>query len=371
MQKRLISLALAGMLVLAGCAQQASAPSVTPTPRSDYKVALVLNAQGSIIDGSFSESAYNGATRAGQAFNLTVTYRETVEDKDYPMAIQSMVDEGNNIIVTVGFQMTEATVAAAKANEKVFFIGVDQSDPDATSNYQGIQFAEDQSGFLMGALAGMVTQSNVVGVVGGLQIPPVERFVNGFVNGAKYVNPSVTALQVYTTSFADPVQGRAEADKMIAENADVIFGAGGLTGSNAIARAAERGKLVIGVDQDEFWTTFATGKDADKIISSGVKRVDTGVFLAIESIMKGEFKGGTRTLTAAECGITYAPFNKAEDKISPEVRTRLENIWRALAGGTLQTGAAAAGDTPPESLAAGAQPPVAENAPSLSDCAAN
>jgi basic membrane protein A len=359
---------LLALLLAVSCAPAAPSPTPQPTLRSDFRVAVILNAEGTIRDGTFNEYAYVGASQAGRDFGLEVAYRETVEDKDYPIAIGAMIESGYNIIVTVGFQMQKDTVTAAVNHPQVYFIGVDQLEPEAPANFVGIQFAEDQAGFLVGALAGMMTKTNVVGVVGGVEIPPVQRFVRGFVNGARYVNPQVTALSVYTTSFADPAQGRAQADAMIAQNVDVIFGAGGLTGSSAIVHAAAQGKYVIGVDQDEFRTTFASGKDADRILSSAVKRVDTGVYTAIQNIIERKFSGGTLTLTAASCGIAYAPFHNASGAVPAAVKERLEAIWRALAGGTLQTGAANDGDTPPEPLAADALPPIAENAPRLSDC---
>ncbi len=355
-------------LLVASCAPATPSTPPTPTPRSDFRVAVILNAEGTIRDGTFNEYAYVGATQAARAFNLEVTHRETVEDKDYPIAIRAAIESGYNIIVTVGFQMQEATVAAAVEHPQVYFIGVDQLDPQAPANFVGLQFAEDEAGFLAGALAGMMTKTNVVGVVGGVEIPPVQRFVRGFVNGALYVNPQVTALSVYTTSFADPTQGRQQADAMIAQGADVIFGAGGFTGSSAIVHAAAQGKFVIGVDQDEFRTTFASGKDAERILSSAVKRVDTGVYLAIQNVIEGKFSGGALTLRAANCGVGYAPFNAAAEAVPNRVKERLEAIWRALAGGTLQTGAADEGETRPEPLAPDALPPIAESAPRLSDC---
>ncbi|MCS6872834.1 MAG: BMP family ABC transporter substrate-binding protein [Anaerolineae bacterium] len=369
MSKRLhwLSWLLAALLVVS-CAPATPTTPPTPTLRSDFRVAVILNAEGTILDGTFNEYAYVGASQAGRDFGLEVTHRETVEDKDYPIALNAVIESGYNIIVTVGFQMQNDTVAAAAKHPKVYFIGVDQFVPEAPANFVGLQFAEDQAGFLVGALAGMMTKTNVVGVVGGIQIPPVERFVRGFVNGARYVNPQVKALSVYTTSFADPEQGRQQADAMIAQGADVIFGAGGLTGSSAIVHAAAQGKYVIGVDQDEFRTTFASGKDADRILSSAIKRVDAGVYTAIKNVIEGKFSGGTLTLTAASCGVAYAPFHKADEAVPTAVKERMEAIWRALAGGTLQTGAANEGDVPPEPLAPNALPPIAENAPRLSDC---
>ncbi len=358
--------------MLAACTGNNAPPTPTPTVtlRSDYKLGLVTNEQGTINDGTFNELAYKGARRASRDFGLTLNYRESIEAKDYNTYIEALISEGHNIIITVGFQMADATVAAIKKYPEVTFIGVDFTFEEAYPNFVGIQFREDQGGFLAGAMAGLMTKSNVVGVVAGVEIPPVQRFVAGFINGAKYVNPNVTALSVFTTSFADAEQGYAEADKMIAQKADVIFGAGGLTGSSAIVHAAGKGVFVIGVDQDEFNTTFATGTNSDKILTSAVKGVDAGVYTAVKNLIEGKFEPGEIVLTAANCGIAYAPFHKSEGSVPAEVSTRLEAIWRALAGETLDTGVGE-GAVVPESLAPGALPTIKDGAPRLADCAQN
>jgi basic membrane protein A and related proteins len=366
--KKFWFLALICALVLASCNNSAPALTPTVTIRTDYKLGLVLNAQGTIRDGTFNEFAYKGAQRASREFGLDFAYRETKEDKNYPGAIDTMIKDGRNIIVTVGFQMADATLAAAQANPKAFFILVDAMPDGAPANLTGVLFREDQGGFLAGAMAAMMTKTNVVGVVGGMQIPPVERYVNGFINGAKYLNINIEVLSVYAGSFSDIDLGRTEADKMLEKNADVLFGAGGLLGSSAIVRAAEMGKFVIGVDQDEFATTFKAGTNAGQIITSAVKRVDTGVYAAIDSVLKGTAEGGVKLLSVANCGVSYAPANLADAAVPAAVKTRMEAIWRALAGGTLETGADQAGATAPASLAADALPSIADNAPKLSDC---
>jgi basic membrane lipoprotein Med (substrate-binding protein (PBP1-ABC) superfamily) len=363
--------ALFGIAALVAACATTPAPTPTAQIRTDYRLALVLNAQGPLRDGTFSETAYNGAKRAARDFGLDLTYRETVEDKDYPGALEAMIADKRNILITVGFQMQQATLDAAKAHPDAYFIGVDQTPDNPPSNYVGVTFREDQGGFLAGALASMLTKSNVVAVVAGVQLPPVERFVNGYGNGARYVNPQVKVLSTYSTSFDDVQQGSDKADQMIDQGADVVFGAGGLTGSSAIARAASKGKFVIGVDQDEFKTTFASGKDAQYIITSAIKRVDTGIYTIVDSILKKNFKGGLLTLSATNCGIAYAPFHTAEKDIPDTVKTRLETIWRALADGTLTTGADTTGASTPAPLAAGASPAINDSAPRLSDCTLN
>jgi basic membrane protein A len=177
-------------------------------------------------------------------------------------------------------------------------------------------------------------------------------------------------LSTYTSSFIAAEEGRQKAQEFIDQKADVIFGAGGFTGSSGIAFAASKKVYVIGVDQDEFRTTFKTGSDANFILSSAVKRVDTGVYTSVKSVLDKNFKGGDLVLGAAQCGVSYAPYHNTDSAVSADVKSKLETIWRALAGGTLLTGVKD-GTTAPEPLKAGEMPKVADTAPKFADCTRN
>jgi basic membrane protein A and related proteins len=140
---------------------------------------------------------------------------------------------------------------------------------------------------------------------------------------------------VYVPSFTDPAQGAEAAKNQISEGADVIFGAGGQTGSGAIQAAAEADVFVIGVDQDEYNTTFKGGP-APKLASSALKRVDNAVFAVIQAASEGKFEGGVYVGTAANGGVDYAEFHDAE--VSAEIKAKLDEIKAALADGSLKTG---------------------------------
>jgi basic membrane lipoprotein Med (substrate-binding protein (PBP1-ABC) superfamily) len=339
----------ATVILLVACGQTGGATSTAgPTPGGNTGdpnlpgVALVTNI-GRINDGTFNQFAYEGALRAAQEFNLDLKFIETQSPADFEQNIRTFVDEGFEVIVTVGFPLQDATLAAARTTPNVRFIGVDQdfSAAAGVNNLIGLQFREDQAGFLAGALAGMMSASGVVGFVGGPDIPPVRRFGNGFMNGAHYIQPGIDLLSVNLDSFVDPTRGGSTADQMIGEGANVIFGAGGATGSGAIRTAGERGVYVIGVDQDEFVTTFGNGTapGADKILTSVIKRVDVAVYEQIAAIVGGSFSGGGNAIYGAENGgIGLAPFHQAEAAIPQAVRERLDQTLAALADGSLSTG---------------------------------
>ena len=303
-----------------------------------FNVGLVTDI-GKVDDGTFNQFAYDGMTAAADCLGFETDFIETASEADYAGNISTILEAEPEVVVTVGFLIADATLEAATANPDVNFIGIDQFQEEFPDNYVGILFREDQGGFLAGAMAGLLTESGTVGVVGGLEVvPPVVRFVNGYEAGATYIDESINVLSVYTDSFTDPAQGASAAQQFLGEGADVIFGAGGQTGSGGVQAAAEAGAWGIGVDQDEYFTTFGGGSSpgADRLATSAVKRVDLGTFTQIGEVLSGTFAGGVFTLDAANGGITYAPFHDAE--IPEEAATQIEEIRAGLADGSIETG---------------------------------
>jgi len=296
---------------------------------------------GRINDGSFNQSAYEGMVNAVRDFNIDSTFIETQNQADYAANIDTCLADGYDAVVTVGFLIADATYAAAEANPETYFIGVDQGYASPLPNLVGIQFREDQSGFLAGVMAGLMTESNVVGGVYGPDIPPVLKFRNGFENGVKFVNPDAEILRVHIGDFLAAAEGAEAAENFIGEGADVIFGAGGPTGSGAIRRAAEQGVKVIGVDQDEYFTTFGAGETpgSENIISSAVKRVDVGVYQMLQALSEGGIGwpvDSSYVMDAAVEGVGFAPANEAD--VPAEVTDRLNEILEQMSAGELNTG---------------------------------
>lgn len=282
---------------------------------------------GRVNDGTFNQFAHDGAVAVSDDYELDYDFIETVSEADYDTNIQTCVDNGADAVVTVGFLIQDATAAAAEANPDVYFVGVDQFVVDGPENFVGLQFREDQAGFLVGALAALVAndaEEDVIAGVYGIDVPAVVRFRNGYEQGALYVNPDwevgTNILGAYADSFVDQAQGISLANQFIGEGAFVIFGAGGPLGSAAIAEAASQGVYAIGVDQDEYNTTFAGGETegAEYLISSALKRVDNGVYEAISFLAEGdfeawsEFAGSNYLLDASVDGVGFAPAHDAE-----------------------------------------------------------
>jgi basic membrane protein A and related proteins len=320
-------------------------PGVSAQDDGIQTVCLITGPAGRINDGTFNQYAYQGMMLAADDYDLDMTFIETVNQTEVQANISSCIDEGYEVVITVGFQLADDTYAMADANPDTLFIGVGQFFMEMPENYVGLQFREDQAGFLAGALAALVAEeldADTVAGIYGLEIPPVIKFRNGYEQGALYINPDINVLGAYHNSFNDAAAGASAAQQFIGESAVVIFGSGGQTGSGGILAAAQEGVFVIGVDQDEYYTTFGGGETpgAEYLISSAVKRVDLAVYQMVEILALGElesFPGGTTfVFDAAIDGIGLAERHDAD--ISDELFEQMEVIFDLLAAGELATG---------------------------------
>lgn len=319
------------------------APSASPdglTCDTPLMVGLVTDV-GRVNDKGFNQSAYEGMLAAAEAAPtcFETEYIETTSQSDYAANIAQFTDSGSDIVIGVGFLLGDAIGEAAIANPDVKFISVDgvpnpPNDASWMTNGESLFFAEDQAGYMAGVLAASMTETDHIGVVGGLVVvPPVERFVEGYIDGAKSVNPDITVDFVYTTSFVDPPQGSNAAQQMITGGADIIFGAGGLTGNGALEAACQaEGVYAIGVDTDQFETLPSV---QSCILSSATKNIVGAVRDSLLRIASDEFVAGFHTDDASTEGIGLAPFHNFEADVPAEVKTLLETTLAGLADGSI------------------------------------
>ena len=263
-------------------------------PLESVTIGLVTDV-GKVDDKSFNQSAWEGAQAAAEELGGTADFIETTAATDYATNIGQFVDSGANVIISVGFALGEATAAAATANPDVVFIGVDQFQATTICNYTGLLFPEDQAGFLAGALAGLLTETNTIAAVLGTdQVPPVVAFKEGFENGAEYTNPDVNVISTYhpgglDVAFTDPEFGATTARQALDNGADIVFGAGGQTGNGALIEVAkDAGKLCIGVDTDQ-WETVPEAHPC--LVTSAMKLINDGVIALVTAAARRQHHG--------------------------------------------------------------------------------
>jgi len=302
------------------------------------RVGLVTDV-GRIDDGTFNQSAYEGLTRAAREHPLEIDLLETASPAEYEDNIRRLIERGCTIIITIGSTRGQAVERMAADHPSVHFILVDYEPLAGGSNVTGLVFAEDQAGFLAGALAGLVTEKGVVGFVGGVDVPPVRKFWRGFEHGVALTNRRAKVVQVHTNSFTDPEAGKRAAADLVAQGADVVFAAAGASGSAAIRAAAGAGAWVIGVDQDQWVTTFEGGKapGAERLLTSAVKRVDEAVYTAVVQAVQGRLRGGVLHFDLTNDGVGLASYHKADAAVPSEVRGKMLEIAGGLRTGRIRT----------------------------------
>ena len=304
-----------------------------------FCVGLVTDV-GKIDDKSFNQSTWEGVQQAEKELGAIIKYIETTDSKDYDKNIAQFGDAGYDVIVTVGFALGEATVAAGPKYPNTKFIGVDQFQVPGSevANVVGLNFPEDHSGFMAGALAAMMTETGKIGAVLGTDaVPPVWRFGEGYRAGAAYIDPNVEVTTVYHNdvgfdkTFTDPEWGKTTAISMIDKGVDIVFGAGGKTGNGALQGAADKGKLAIGVDTDQYYTM---PECQEVMLTSAMKLLDVGTFDLIKMAKEGNFPPGGNYMGLAG----LAPYHDCSDLVPADASAKIDEIDAALRNGSLQTG---------------------------------
>ena len=283
MIKKIKTLALVGVLSMGvvGCS------SNSPKKEDKAKITLVLST-GGVNDQSFNQGAWEGALDAKNEYGVEVSYLESNSDADYVQNIETAIDQDSDLVVGVGFQIGPAIEEASKAYPKQQFAIIDSTYEEIPSNVRPILFDEEQAGYLTGLIAGKTTKNDVIGWIGGMDIPSCSNFYLGYEKGAKEVNPNVKVLKQFTNSFTDAAKGKVVAQQMITkENADIVFMAAG-GGNTGVIEAIKEADNVKGIGVDMPMSYLAK----DHIITSALKNVGEGLKLTIKDYIEGNFNGG-------------------------------------------------------------------------------
>lgn len=343
--RKLLSMVVALALiatVFAGCAPQEAPQPEPEAPGVDFSAAMVTDV-GGLGDKSFNDMAWAGLERARDELGVEVKSLQSNEIADYEPNIDQLANANFDAIFTVGFLMTDVTTSKAPEYPDVVFGGIDQFFEAPATNQVGLLFKENEAAYLAGVVAGLATldrglddrinDANTIAFIGGMDIPPVEKFEVGFIAGARSVNPDVKVISLYAGDFDDQAKGKELALSAIGQGADVVFAAAGLTGLGSITAAQERGALFIGVDADQYLTVPNSG---DVMLTSAVKRVDVAVFETVRAALEGTFEGGQNiSFGLAEEGVGLAPFHDFDDNVSQEIKDAVEKAREDVLSGAV------------------------------------
>ncbi|MCZ4326970.1 BMP family lipoprotein [Brachybacterium paraconglomeratum] len=355
---RALALAGAGALTLAACG---SAPEETSGggsdagggAASDYKACMVSDA-GGWDDKSFNESSYNGLLNAEKNLGIQKQTAESTTVSNFEPNINNMVTEGCDLIITVGYLLAPATGKAAQANPDTDFAIVDSTAQDADGNpielenVKPLEFDTAQAAFLAGYLAAGTTETGKVATYGGVNIPTVTIFMDGFVDGVAHYNEThgteVEALGwnkesqegSFTGDFEDQTKGKAVSDEFYSAGADIVMPVAGPVGAGTLASAKEgEDRKVIWVDADGYETNASDPEAQATILTSVMKEMTTGVEDVIGAAAEGEYDATPYVGTLENGGVGLAPFHDFEDEVPAELSGEIETLTQEIIDGTV------------------------------------
>jgi basic membrane protein A and related proteins len=317
-------------------ATQPSAPEASGT--SDALIGVVTDV-GTLDDKNFNEYSWLGAQQGAAAIGAPDPEAiVTASSADYESNIQTFVDQNYDVIVTVGFAIGDATLAAAQANPDIHFVGVDQFqtvDPPL-DNYESLIFNEAQAGYLAGIVAASITKSKEIAAIGGSgTIPPVVNYMRGYENGAHSVNPDVVVKLKYisndlSVAFNDPTTGKQFADQFLSQNGnvDVLFQVAGKTGNGILQSAEAAGIYAIGVDVDQWQSTH---EQAECVVTSAEKKLTKAVSDAIIAFGAGEARSSNVFYGANNDGIGLAPYYQFDSVVPADAKTKVTDAFDGMA----------------------------------------
>lgn len=287
-----------------------------------YKIGLVTDV-GGVNDGSFNQSAWEGLQRAADELGIEANYLESSTDADYAPNLEAFIDEEYDLIISVGYMLADATKTAAEANPDCRFAIIDDATIEL-DNVTCLMFDQEQASYLVGYVAGLMTESNNIGFVIGMANENMNLFGYGYCAGALDANPDVTIQQFNANSFADSATGKSMANTAITNGADIVFHAAGATGLGVIEACQEAGVYAIGVDSDQ--SSIAP----ETIITSAMKRVDNAVYDSVASLIGGTLEGGVVTYDLTVGGVDIAP---TQDLLPEDVIAAVEEVKQQIIDG--------------------------------------
>lgn len=305
-------------------------------PLEGMRVGLVFDVGGR-GDKSFNDAAFEGVSRAQRELGVTVELLEPSGAEDREAALRLFAARGFDVVIGVGFIFSTDINVVAGDFEGTKFTCVDYAPAPGgviPANVVGLGFREEEGSFLVGAVAGMLSETKHLGFVGGMDIPLIHRFEAGFRAGMTHVCESCQLHVGYagTTpdAFRDPAKGKAIAISQISAGADIIYHASGTTGHGVFEAARDMGIKAIGVDSDQYDEMPGT------VLTSMIKRVDVAVFDTIRAVGEGRFHSGMVTFGVAEQGVGYVDQGPHSSGISDAVRQRVAGLRDQIIAGTIK-----------------------------------
>ena len=355
-----IALGLATVLSL-GLAACGSAPTSSASSSggsgttSDFKACMVSD-EGGFDDQSFNQSGKEGLDRAGADFGIETVAVESKSAADYPTNVDSLIQQECNLIIGVGFNLADDMTKAAKQNPDVRFALIDAQFTEAgLPNAKPLIFNTAEAAYLAGYAAAGTTKTGKVATYGGQAIPTVQIFMEGFAKGVeKYNADNGASVQVlgwdpanpsggsFVGDFSNTAKGQQLTEQFLSQGADIIMPVAGPVGQGTLAAVKAAGgdsNAIVWVDADGY---LAADKDggAPYMLTSVIKEIGTAVYDTVDEAQRGAFSATPYVGTLGNQGVALAPYHDWDSKVSPELKTKIDELKKQIVDGTLDVSTA-------------------------------
>ncbi|RKX82574.1 MAG: BMP family ABC transporter substrate-binding protein [Spirochaetes bacterium] len=339
---------------MAGCQKKEAPAKKSAAAPAKAKLKVVLYVNGTLGDKSFFDSANRGLQRAVKELGVEgKTIEGGYDPAKWEPDLEQLAEGDWNIIIAGTWQLVDALTKIAPQHPDKKFITYDTSvdySKAKLGNVYSILYKQNEGSFLVGALAAMVTESNmkyankdkVIGFLGGMDIPVINDFKVGYIQGAKYIDPDVKVLVSYAASFSDPAKGKELILAQYDQGADIAFNVAGETGLGLLDAAKASKRYAIGVDSDQYMLFKDTDPEkASFIVTSMKKNVDYSLYRAIKLDLAGKLSWGkAEALGLKEDGIAVADNENYEKLVPAKFRDRIKDIEKKIAGGEIKVNTA-------------------------------
>ncbi|HZK48794.1 MAG TPA: BMP family ABC transporter substrate-binding protein [Thermoleophilia bacterium] len=327
-----------GTLTVVGCGGDSGSKD------GAYKAAMVTDV-GKLGDKSFNDGVWAGMEQAKADLGAETSYLVSEQQTDYVPNLTRLTEDGNPLVVAVGVLMTDALREVATAHPDTLYAGIDidlvdkDYNPIDLPNVREVLYAEQQVGYLAGLVAGAMTleagasdrlnADKVVGLVAGMKVPSVDRYIAGYIDAVKSIDPDIKILLTYTDTFIDPTAGKEAALPMYENGADIVFQVAGKTGLGVFEAAKDTGHFVIGVDVDQ------SPELPEVILVSAMKNLQMGAFVAVKDASEGNFDTGNFVYDLKNDGVGLSSFHDFDSIIPQTLKDLIEKSKADMVSGAL------------------------------------
>ncbi len=332
----LMIIMLCASLAIVGCQETASEPVdgepaeepvVQQPAEAPLKVACIMS--GPINDQGWNATAYEGLKIIEKENAAEISYSENVAQSDMETVFRSYAEENFDIIFGHGFEFDDAASKVSPEYLDTMFVVI--SGASITNNQIPVNVDNFEQGFLQGIVAGLITETNKLGYVGGMEIPPIQDSLRGYEAGIAYVNPDAMVSSAFIGNFEDTSKVKELALTMIDNGADVVISDAAQAGLGLIEAAKDRNILVIGSNTDQ------NALAPDNIVTSGIDNLAYCMKLVVDEIINGTVEAKNYAFGIREGAVYLAPFHGFEDKLSEETKSQIDKIITDITNGDLDT----------------------------------